>query len=81
MYQIPQGWTQEQPRHIKDIVVFHAPEKKGMVSVDFKQRCFRSGWSSWGPATSTKQYLGRGWKASLIADAVEWLNGVLEFYK
>jgi hypothetical protein len=29
MHQIPEGWTQDQPAHIKDIVVFHAPEKKG----------------------------------------------------
>lgn len=78
MYELPPDWTHEAPRHLKDIVVLHAPDNKGMVSVDFLQRCFRSGLSSWGPKASTKQYAGRGWREILVADAVEWLKGVLE---
>jgi hypothetical protein len=57
--------------------VFSAPAKAGLVTVDYKQRAFRTGMTFRGRNDSEQEYAGRGWKRRLEADAIVYLGGVL----
>ncbi len=70
---IPEGWTLEvlKPAAL-DQVLIQSPDHL-MVTVDFDRRGFRSGLVMNGRMTSKKTYTGRGWKQTLVNDAVQHL--------
>jgi hypothetical protein len=70
------GWSYEFfPRW--ESGVYDAPEKAGLVTVDYKQRGYRVGMMFRGPLDSQKPYTGRGWRARLEKDAVAHLAEIL----
>lgn len=73
----PAGWTKETIPDT-ECSVYTAPNKAGMVSVDFDGRCFRPGYSTTGKTVSRKPYAGREWRERICADAVSWLTETLK---
>jgi len=76
MITLPEGWYHE--INGDDHAIIFAPGKQGMVSVDYKQRGYRSGANFRGSTTSAVSYTGKAWKDRLETDAVEWLKAVLK---
>jgi hypothetical protein len=75
MVSLPIGWKFE---FIGDEhTVFFAPNKEGMVTVDYHRRGYRSGINTSGPILNVTSFTGRGWKDNLETDAVTWLQSVL----
>lgn len=79
---MPDDWSTELIPGRSDAMVIQNDER-GMVTVDFKFRGFRPGYSSSGAMagvppgmTYARQYTGREWRARLVADAVAWLQSV-----
>jgi len=77
MITLSPGWASEVPHYAPKHVIIHAPDKLGMVTLDYDARCFRGGISFRGPVDSTYFFAGRGWRANLETYAVKWLAGVL----
>lgn len=50
----------------------------GCVTINIKRRAFACGLGGFINPRSTKKYTGRGWKAEIIKDAVEYLRGIHE---
>jgi hypothetical protein len=76
--ELPSGWTCEPFGTWPNVVVIGRPEG-GFVSVHTAFRIFEGGTCV--PRTvsaSGSGYAGRDWKKRLIADAVAWLNGVMD---
>ena len=81
---IPQGWTLEPLERQPDYALLStgAPVRY-MATVDFRLRGFRSGYSTTGRLFGEewnkprKKYGGRGWKQTLVDDAVAHLQEVL----
>jgi hypothetical protein len=73
---LPEGWTFELlPRDPDHVVIHTPPPGRYMVTIDFRLRGFRMGWSTLGPLVSKrKKYSGRGWKQALVDDAVAYLQ-------
>ncbi len=71
---LPAGWRVND--RLTNYLTIEFPNA-GAVTVDLRFRCFRGGYNAtrWHIA-STKTYTGRGWKAELIADAIQWLSDV-----
>jgi hypothetical protein len=76
MISLPQGWTHEFIGN--DFTVFFAPDKQGMVTIDYKRRGYRGGYNTWGCTLNSETYSGRGWKDNLERDALQWLQDVLK---
>ncbi len=70
---LPDGWTYEDIG--SERILIENPQR-GMVTVDFDRRLFRSGYSTRGPGQTTTKYTGRGWRERLLADAIVWLQAV-----
>ena len=77
MIALPDGWEAEALDWHPGLTVLHAPNKAGMVTLDYTQRVFRGGLCTCGQPTSTEAYGGRGWAEKLERDAVAWLSAVL----
>lgn len=45
-----------------------------LVSIDWKQRCYRSGFSTTGSPMYAPDARGRGWRKRLIESATAWLQ-------
>ena len=81
---IPEGWTLETLERQPDYALLStgAPVRY-MATVDFRLRGFRSGYSTTGRLFGEewnkprKKYGGRGWKQTLVDDAVAHLREVL----
>lgn len=76
--QLPSGWVarREGDRYVE---VISAPPIGCSVTVDFDARAFRGGLSISGPITRIRfAYSGRGWRQTLIRDAIAWLEDVLK---
>lgn len=83
---IPYGWRLE-PYAPPDldvlVLVTHGP--RYATTIDFRDRCFRSGFSTSGPPVGEawsaiggwRRYDGRGWRQKIVDDAVAHLRGVL----
>ena len=80
-FALPDGWTSEHWTPTSDrFVVIKAPDI-GFVTIDFETRSYRAGIVVSGPPVERSKrgvagYRGRNWRASLILDAVAWLEGV-----
>lgn len=74
---LPDGWLYEDGSgHGAQIVHVVWPDH-GAVSVDFEHRNIASGWCRPGRASrDAKSYTGKGWKTSLVDDAVNNLRAV-----
>lgn len=75
---LPDGWKSEQMPYSRNILVIEHPSNEGAVSVDFDSRCFRPGMCITGKFMRHREYHGRGWRQSLVDDAVAYLRGVIE---
>ena len=82
---IPEGWAIESLERRPDFALITTPSPlRYMVTVDFRARGFRSGYSTtskfvgeeWN--TQRKKYGGRGWRQMLVDDAVDHLRGLRE---
>lgn len=73
----PASWGREEITYAPHCVVYTEPRYEGHVTVDYKARVFRLGISTTGPANSTKQYVGRGWKRALELDATACLHAAV----
>ena len=49
----------------------------GAVTIDFRRRGFRHGFSEAARLDSTGTYKGLGWRRALVAAAIHWLSEVL----
>jgi hypothetical protein len=72
--ELPEGWKVEQWGSDGTCWTIVAGALGG-VTIDWKKRGYRLGWSSLGPLSSTKKYAGTGWKQRLIRDAIDRLRG------
>lgn len=77
-YKLPEGWTAEPCTHGKgEHLMIKMPYPGGMVTVDWKNRCYRLGHSTFGSNKRPKEELkGRGWQQKLVDAAVEGLKDV-----
>lgn len=78
---LPSGWTSEQWCEVGEpgrFIVLCAPGQRGFITIDFKHRVARTGWSSFGLCAVESCHRGRGWKQSLVDSAVRYLEGVLK---
>lgn len=80
----PDGWTLELLERRPDYALLSTPSpRQFMATIDFRMRGFRSGYSTTGRLFGEewnkrrKKYGGRGWKQSLVDDAVAHLQEVL----
>lgn len=73
--ELPAGWTVEKLGAYDDHWTLVASALGG-ITIDWKKRGYRLGWSSVGPLSSTKKYGGKGWRQQLIRDAIARLQGV-----
>jgi hypothetical protein len=80
---IPDGWTLEPLPRDEDRMLLSTPPPSYMVTIDFRARGFRSGYSVTGRFVGEawdvrrKKYGGRGWRQDLVDDAVAHLREVL----
>lgn len=81
---VPEGWTLEGlPRQPDQALLSTPPPQRYMVTIDFRMRGFRNGYSTTGMLVGEawnqkrKKYNGRGWKQQLVDDAVAKLREVL----
>lgn len=82
--QIPEGWMFESNEQDPDHLVINTPPPgRYSVTLDFRLRGFRQGYSTTGLLvgerwnTKRKKYGGRGWKQTLVDDAVASLQELL----
>ena len=83
-YVVPEGWLLEGLPSQPDFALLSTPPPCSyFVTIDFRLRGFRSGYSTTGRLVGEewnkkrKKYGGRGWKQELIDDAVTKLREVL----
>lgn len=81
---IPEGWAYELLPQQPDHVILSTPSPgRYMATIDFRLRGFRTGYSTTGLLVGEawnkrrKKYGGRGWKQSIVDDAVAHLREVL----
>jgi hypothetical protein len=81
---VPEGWTLETMARQPDHVLLSTPAPFCYsVTIDFKLRGFRTGYSSIGRLVGEawdrkrKKYGGRGWKQEIVNDAVKYLKELL----
>lgn len=80
---LPEGWTLEMLPRQPDYALLSAPSGRYMVTLDFRKRGFRSGYSTTGLLVGEawnkkrKMYGGRGWRQKIVDDAVASLQEVL----
>lgn len=82
---VPDGWELVPATGMRDISILTAP-RIGSATIDFERRGFRAGaFVTTGRFVSEerttrggerKRYGGRGWRQTLVDDAVAWLRGV-----
>lgn len=80
---IPEGWTLEPLPPDHAVLSTPSPGYHCMVTIDFRARGIRTGYSTsrgfiseeWNKPR--KKYGGRGWKQTLVDDAVAYLQEVL----
>lgn len=71
---LPDGWKYEQGA-AGDYLVHVVWPDHGAMSIDFKNRSMSTGWCSPGRDPRTKKnFLGNGWKAALVAEAINRLR-------
>jgi hypothetical protein len=82
---IPEGWTFEPlPRDEDRALLSTPPPGRYMVTIDFRARGFRSGYSVTSRFVGEeynkprKKYSGHGWRQTLLDDAVAHLRDVLK---
>jgi hypothetical protein len=83
-FRIPEGWTLELLPRQPDHVLLNTPlPRRYMATIDFHARGIRTGYSTTGMFVGEewnkrrKKYGGRGWKQTLVNDAVAHLQEVL----
>lgn len=83
---VPDGWTLETLPRQPDFALLSTPGPGPLTcfaTIDFRLRGFRTGYSTTGRLfgeewnKKRKKYGGRGWKQSLVDDAVAHLREVL----
>ena len=74
---LPDGW-QSEPLSSRELLITAPGPRGGYVTVDFDRRCFSGGCVHRGRPENRKTYEGRGWKQSLLGDAVKWLGAVIQ---
>jgi hypothetical protein len=81
---IPDGWTFEDLPRQPDHMLLSTPSPGlYMVTIDFRLRGFRTGYSTTGRLVGEewnkkrKKYSGRGWRQEIVNDAVAHLQEVL----
>lgn len=82
---IPEGWTLEELPREPDHVLLSTPSPgRYMVTIDFRQRGYRNGYSTTGRLVGDawnkkrKAYGGRGWRQAIVDDAIVHLQEVLK---
>jgi hypothetical protein len=78
---VPEGWTLEPMERQPDHAFLSTPAPlRYSVTIDFKLRGFRKGFSSIGMLVGEawnqkrKKYGGRGWRQEIVDDAVAYLK-------
>lgn len=46
----------------------------GLVTIDWRERCFRAGITTIGQRINPREYKGAGWRQMLVNDVVTWLR-------
>lgn len=73
---LPEGWTSEAAYDERYLLIHSAPPKRYMATIDWQERCVRTGFVTRGPAISKKEYGGRNWRDAIVADAVAHLRSI-----
>lgn len=81
---IPDGWTIEPLERIDQVLLSTPSPGRYMVTIDFHARGFRIGYSTTGRIVGEewnkrrKKYGGRGWRQTIVDDAVAHLEELLK---
>lgn len=70
---VPEGWKLDHESDVQSIVSTPSPEVY-YASIDWGERCFRSGMTTFGSRINHQEYAGPGWRQRLVNDAVAWLR-------
>jgi hypothetical protein len=74
---LPEGWLFEYHKNEDGVVI--SANGVGRVTVDFKRRDYRGGWSFINTKGLSKNvFVGGRWRERLIEEAIEYLQGVVE---
>ena len=71
-YEVPAGFKIEADGYGRNADVITSPHNY-FVTIDWANRCFRSGCTTYGDKLNKREYNGAGWKQKLVNDAVNWL--------
>jgi len=75
---MPEGWTREVPDYAKNHLFIGSPGADGgFVTVDFTNRCYRSGINTGRTFRLGGIYQGLCWRQRLEQDAIDWLARVM----
>jgi hypothetical protein len=81
---IPEGWTLEPLERLPDYMLLSTPSPgRYMATIDFEHRGIRGGYSTIGRYVGEtwnkprKKYGGRGWRRTLLDDAIAHLQEAL----
>ena len=72
---LPEGWAAEPWSYTCDrytVITRTAP--LGSVTIDWQTRTWRGGMGYSGTPSSTKKYVGAGWRKRIAQDAIAWLE-------
>ncbi len=69
---VPEGWKLEEDGCVRDSSILTSPSNY-FATIDWNERCFRSGITSTGARLKPRAYKGPGWRQILVNDAVKWL--------
>lgn len=70
---IPEGFKIEEDGYGRDTSILTSPDNY-FATIDWKNRCFRAGGTTYGQSLTNKSYKGPGWRQMLVNDAVKWLK-------
>lgn len=75
---IPEGWKLEADGYGRDASILSTPSPNVyFATIDWRERCFRSGMTTMGQRLNPREYKGAGWRQRLIDDAAKWLSKLL----
>lgn len=75
---VPEGWKLEADGYGRDASVVSTPSPSYFATVDWHERCFRSGMTTYGQRIAPREYKGAGWRQRLVDDAVAWLTKLMK---
>jgi len=73
---LPACWTLEEVYSSRYVLLRSAPPQGYMATIDWQERRIRTGMTTRGAPISDKEYVGRGWRDAMVADAIAHLQSI-----